>query len=495
MTHPRMISFLRTVPLHRMIPFAAGGLCLAVSLSAGWLWSTLSETTFEAHARLAPGVALSADPVQDEREPAATGIEDELFSPDVLSAAVALLHDRGVALAMATPFDSEADYLFERLHARQVDGEASEVELSCTSADGDEALQMLTALVDALTAAARNDGAPTADVPAAARDTERKELAGAIAKQDRAIAELVERLDKTRAATALERAADGPTALEDQLAEARRAVGEAAARLDGARRDFGRNVPADIVASRLPESPLRTKIIDRLSVERLRGDLRQQEALLAKSSSVYGRNHPRMAEIREKTEQLRRQVAGFPGAPGDVSDGTGKPPPEELVIGALEAELLSTQSRENDIAARLATRSARLDEQQKLETQLGETRQELAFLHGEHDRIRREIDKARSDAAARLPAVIEPPALTPDPIAPGAGLPMAVSCVAGMALYLLLLWQLRSRHEHAPVVARVPRQSPKTPAPERSRGRFRSEEEQRLARLKMLSGAPRAAVS
>jgi hypothetical protein len=490
-----MISFRRTIPLHRMIPFAAAGLCLGLSLSAGWLWHTLSESTFEAHARLVPRVGLSADPeLQDDREPGAVAIEDELFAPEVLSAAVALLHDREVALAMATPFDSEADYLFERLHARQVDEDSSEVKLSCTSADGDEALQMLTALVDALTAAARNSQSSTADGPAAVRETERRELAAAVLRQDRAIAEQVEQLEKTRAATALERAADGPTALEDQLAESRRTVGEAAARLDSARRDFERNVPADVVAARLPESPLRTKIIDRLSVERLRGDLRQHEALLAKSSSVYGRNHPRMVEIREKTEQLRRQVAGFPGAPGDVSDGTGKSAPD-LVIGALEAELLSAQSRENDIAARLATRSERLEAQQKLETQIGEARQELAFLHGEHDRIRREIDSARSDETARLPAVTEPPTLSPDPIAPGAGLPMAVSCVAGMALYLLLLWQLRSRHEHAPVVARVPRQPPKTPAPERSRGRFRSEEEQRLARLKMLSGAPRAAVS
>jgi hypothetical protein len=495
MTYSRMTSFLRTFPLHRLIPFAAAGLCLALSLSAGWLWHTLSATTFEAHARLAPGAGLPADPVQDDREPGAVAIEDELFAPDVLSAAVVLLHDRGVALAMATPFDSETDYLFERLHARHVDEDASEVELSCTSADGDEALQMLTALVDALTAAAKNSQASAADGPAAARETERSELAAAIVKHDRAIAEQVEQLEKARAATAVERAADGPTALENQLAEARRAVGDAAARLDGARRDFERNVPAEVVAARLPESPLRTKIIDRLSVERLRGDLRQHEALLAKSSSVYGRNHPRMVEICEKTEQLRRQVAAFPGAPPDVSDGTGKSAPEELVIGELEAELLSTQSRENDIAARLSARSGRLDEQQKLETQLGEARQELAFLHGEHDRIRREINSARSEETARLPAIIEPPALSPDPIAPGAGLQIAVSCVAGMALYLLLLWQLRSRHEHAPVVARVPRESPKTPVPERSRRRFRSEEEQRLARLKMLSGAPRAAVS
>jgi DNA repair exonuclease SbcCD ATPase subunit len=348
---------------------------------------------------------------------------------------------------------------------------------------------MLTALVDALTAAARNNRSSMAEAPATAFETERRELAGAIERQTRAIADLVEQLEKIRTAAAVERDADGPTALDDQLAEARRAVGEAAARVDSARRGLERNVPADVVATRLPDSPLRTKIIDRLSVERLRSDLRAHEALLAKSSSVYGRNHPRMAELRETTEQLRRQVAGFPGAPGDVSDGTGKPAPEELVIGALEAEHLSMQSRENDIAARQAARNQRLDAQQKLETQLGEARQELAFLHGEHDRIRREIDTARSEETARLPAVVEPPTLSPDPIAPSAGLPMAVSCVAGMALYLLLLWQLRSRHEHAPVVARARRQSPKTPAPERRRGRFRSEEEQRLARLKMLSGA------
>jgi hypothetical protein len=481
----------------QMIPLATAGLCLAVSLSAGWLWHALSETTFEAHARLAPGAGLSADPdLPDGREPATMTIEDELFAPEVLSAAVALLHDRGVSLAIASPFDSETDYLFERLRARPADeATPEEIELSCTSVDGDEALQMLTALVDALTAAARSHRSSTGDVPAADRDTERRELAGAIERQGRAIAELVEQLEKTRAATVVERATDGPTALEDQLAEARLAVVEAAERLNGARRDLERNVSPDAVATRLSEGPLRTKIIDQLSIERLRDDLRAHEAILAKSSSVYGRNHPRMAEIREKTEQLRRQVAGLPGGPGDVSGGTGKPAPAELVVGALEAEVLARQSRENEIASRVAARNVRLDAQQKLETQLGEARQELAFLHGEHDRIRREIERARSDEAARLPAVIEPPTLSPDPIAPSAGLQMAVSCVAGMALYLVLLWQLRSKDEDAPVATQTPRQSARTPPRERRRERFRSEEEQRLARLKMLSGAPRAAVS
>jgi hypothetical protein len=473
-----------------MIPLAAAGLCLALAASAVWLWQTLSEKRFEAHARLAAGDTTADLDAHDDRQPAATAIEDELLSPEVLSAAVDLLHERGFTLALTSPFDSEVDYLLERLHASPAEQGAPEgVDLSCTSADGDEALQMLTALVDAFIASARNDPTSTTAAPATDWETERRELAAAIERQTGAIAELVNQLEKARAAAVVESAAEGLPSLEDQLALARGAAAEAAELVDGARRDLAANVPAEMVAARLSDGPLRTTIVERLSVERIRDDLRRHEALLVKSASVYGRNHPRMAELREKTEQLRRQVTGFPAPAPDAAESAGKPVATNLVMGALEAELAARQSREDEIAARLAARNLRLDARQMLETQLGEARQELAFLHGEHDRVRREIERTRHEEARRLPAVVEQPVLSPDPIAPNAGLQMAVSCVAGMSLYLLLLWQFRSAREAAAVANPVSRHAPEPPATHRRRARFRSEEERRLARLTMRTSA------
>jgi hypothetical protein len=473
----------------RRIPLTAAGLCLALSLSAGWLWHALSETKFEARARLAGvGGGASDSGFQDESDRAAMRIADEIFSPEVLSAAVDLLHERGVALATTSPFDSETDYLLERMHASCVDDDTAEViGLSCISVDGDEALQMLTAVIDAFLVAARSSLPSTADGTLPSLETESRELSDVIARQDRAIAGLLEQLESLKSATAAERVADGPISLEDQLAEARRAVLTSAEQLEVARRDLDRHTPAEVVAGRLAEGPTKTKILEQLSGARLHDELRQQEAVLAKSSVVYGRNHPRMAELREKTEGLRRQAAAVFASSEQVDDGTNSP--RELVVSHLEGDLAAKQSREKELASVLEARNDRIDARQGVETRIGEARQELAFLHGEHDRIRREIARAHSEETARLPAVIEQPTLSPDPIAPRTSLQMAVSCVAGMALYLFLLRQLRTRQVDAPIAAEIPQHFQKTAVPARRRERFLSEEEQRLARLRRLSGA------
>jgi hypothetical protein len=180
--------------------------------------------------------------------------------------------------------------------------------------------------------------------------------------------------------------------------------------------------------------------------------------------------------------------------------------------------LVDARTTEAEIDRRTIARNERFGARQELEAALGDARQELAFLHGEHDRVRRQIDSTRHEQNSFVPAVIEPPSLSPDPVKPRAGLQMAVSCVAGMALYLLLLRQIRSRilapaeraepritsppFARAPVQGTAPAlalapplvQIPDLAVPTPRRERNRSQDEERLARLKMLSSRGKAPI-
>jgi hypothetical protein len=507
----------------RSLSLAAALLCLAVSVSTGWLWHALSESTYEAHGRL----ALRGDPFSESdassRGPDAAGALDSLtadrvLSPEVLAAAADLLHDRGVALSLASPFDSETDYLLGRSRLEPAgNGGADEVRIVCTATQADETLQILTAIVDAFVAGAAAPQPP----PVSASDNpehEERQLAHAIERQERTIVALAADQQKSRLALN-EAAGEGPGELDSRLAAARSAVVDAARLLDDARHDFEKQLPADSVAARLPEGPARTKLLDRLSQAKLQEELRRQEALAVKSSSVYGRNHPRLIELREQIEQLRRQVAGLPVQPGDLPDSAQDSDQQTIVLRTLEGTLAAALAEAREVETLQGARNDRAATLQKLEAELGDARQELAFLRGEHDGVRQQVESARREQARRSPAVIEPPTLSPDPIAPQAGLQMAVSCVVGMVLYLFILWQFRSRlvapvaagrasraapapFARAPVQKRAPVSAPAPPlvqipqsfAPAARKQRSRAHDEQRLARLKMLSTRGSAAV-
>lgn len=504
----------------RFLLLAAGGLCLAVSASAGWLWHTLSETKYESHARL----SMREDPFAEGDEPSSDdrglgAVEERILSPELLAAAAALLRDRGTTLPLATPFDSETDFLLEHTRvSRPERGGPDEIRIACTAPAAEMSLQMLTAIVDATLEAAKSVPPVASDVGSDELEGDRHDLAQAIERQGKFIAALAESLKTMKAAEGTQ-TGDHLAKLETRRVEARRAVSEAERRLDEARIDLDKKVSAEIVVTRLAEGATRTKILDRLNLAKLTDDLNRQEALLQKSASIYGRSHPRMTELQGKIEQLKQQIAGFPIADGDNVESESNLSPATLVLNALELDLAEKQAAEQETEASLAARNDRLTAQQELESRLGEARQEFAFLHSEHDRLRRQNPTSRREEANSQPAVIEPPAISPHQVAPQAGLQMAVSCVAGCALYLLLLRQLRPRSlpQAVPMtvswtpVSRVPSTARSTtrtsgpalapalvqvpvldevadvPSPPLRRERFRSEEEERLARLKMLS--------
>jgi hypothetical protein len=504
---------------------AAALLCLAVSASAGWLWHTLSEATCQAQAR----VALRGDPFGDGDAPPrginAAGAhgslsDEQILTSAVLSAAVDLLRERGVTLTLPSPFDSDADYLLACTRVEPSGSEADdEVRIVCTAPQAEETLQMLTAIVDAFLAAAATgpsqSGASASDDP----ERERRQLALAVARLETRIAALESEQQNARLSSpGSAGSAEVPGDLESHVAAVRSAVADAEKLLDDARRDFEKQLTAEIVASRLPEGPVRAKILDRLGQARLFEELHQLEALALQSSAIYGRNHPRMVELRKRIGQLQRQIRDDDGA-GDPAVSGSQPDPRTIVLQTLEGELADSLADARQIDALQTTRNDRAGTLQKLDTELADARQELAFLHGEEDRMKRQIESARREQARRAPALIDPPTLSPESAGPRAGLQMAVSCVAGMALTLFILWQLRSRllgpaeaaqparsaavpFARAPLQGTVPPgalapplvQIPQSFGPTKRRELSRAQDEERLARLKMLSTRGSAAV-
>jgi uncharacterized protein involved in exopolysaccharide biosynthesis len=464
---------------------SAALLCLALSLSAGWLWQTMSDARYEASARLlvVEEELAGASSVDDEERISAD--EAEILSPEVVSAAAVLLQERGVPLPLPSPFDPIADYLVQHTRvSRPEQARPGEICICCTAFDSAEALQMAQAIVDAYLAVRRSE--PTddaefiADAAQAELQGEHEQLTQAIERQKQAIDEMIERLEATRSdATGPE--ADDPAALELELGRVRQAHRDAARRLADARRDVDNQLPAENVAARITDLPTRAQVLDRLNLSKVRDELNRLVARRQKWSAMYGRNHPRMVEIRERIEALEEQLASYSLDEPDQAGRLANSSPAAIVLAAFENESSQLQEVEQRLVAHLDGVQERVHNQEELDVQLGEARQELAFLNGEYDRTQKQLTAARHEHPELQHTVLMSPALSREGLGPRAGLPMALSCVAGMALYLVLLWQIRAKWLAAEPIDST---GSRRPAPAR-RERFRSREEEQLMRLKL----------
>lgn len=470
-----------------------GVACLAVLISALWLWEALSEARYEAVAVVAVPAAAANPRDGDAGE---SSVEEAILGPENLTAAAALLHDRLISLPLSSPFDPEADYLAD--HLRMERGEADEFRVTSIADDADLALQMLTAVIDAWRATATGLARTVIDPAATESETERRQIAEAIQRQQTDIDGLLEILnaggDRLEPASA-----DELARLEGELIELRRGRVEAEGQLAEARRDLiEKNAPVESVVARIAEGPLRTSILERLKLARLNEDLQSQKALLQKWSSIYGRKHPRMTEVRARVELLDRQVSGLWAELPDFADRPIAEAVPALVLQPFERDVADRRQAEQELQQRLDGLVERLTARQETERRLGEARQELAFLHGEHDRVRKQIESSRRGQTSRGPELIEAPSVSPGPLAPQAGAPLAVTCLAGLGLFAAAFWQIRTWRRSpasastASTTAAVrrpvlPPQSPRPP----QRPRFRSHEEQQV-RLKMLSASTSA---
>jgi hypothetical protein len=467
---------------------SAALLCLGVSLSAGWLWQTISDANYQACSRL---LLVDDDPLEDSdvRNPSEErGGTDEtdILSPEVLSTAAALLQERGVPLRLPSPFDSVADYLVEHTRVTRPDrAQPGEICIRCTATESAEALQMVQAIVDAHLEIRRSepvdDAELAADAAQFALQEEHEQLTQAIERQKEAIAQLTRRLEAARIDSS-GTDADDPALLESELGRARQAHREAVARLSEARHDVDNKLSPETIAARITDTPTRTRVLERLNLSKVRDELQRLEVRRQKWSSLYGRNHPRMVEICERIEALEEQLASFSLDESEQPVGLGGSSPAAIVLAAFETKSTQLAEAEQQLVTLLGSVQERFQGQQELELQLGEARQELAFLQGEHDRTRKQLAAARHEHPELQNTVLAAPALDLEPLGPSAGLPMAVSCVAGMALYLLLLWQIRGKWLAAEQVESLDNRRPAQPA---RRERFRSQEEEHLMRLKL----------
>ena len=287
-------------------------------------------------------------------------------------------------------------------------------------------------------------------------------------------------------------AGNDPITLEAELVQARRASSDATARLAAAQQDVEKKFPLEVIAVRIADLPTRTSVLELLNQAKIKNELNEQEALHQKWSAVYGRNHPRMADLRQHIESLEKQIGQFSPSQQQSQQHDEQGQPAEalapsataIVLAALESEAAGSKTAEQVLETRLAVAQQALQQKQELESRLSNLRQELEFLHGEHGRLWKQIDSARRNQTNELATVIEPPGLSQNAIAPQAGLQMAVACVSGMALCLLVMWQIRRQSPSDTTKVHAPRS--KKPAA-RVRERFRSHEEEQLMRLKLQS--------
>lgn len=464
-----------------------GGLSLALLISAGWLWQALSQTRYEAVARIGP--PETARDVFDQDAAPEVSVAAQLLSSENLAAAADLLRERLISVPLASPFDSDIDFLAGSLRVESDDqSETDDVRIVATATEAEPALQILKAVVDAWLAETTKTAAPVADPAAAAAETERRQIAQAIERQQREIESIDERL-KTAGDPLEPETADDLARLEGELVEIRRSRVEAERRLEDVRRELAdKKLSVEAIVSRIADNTVRASVRERLNLAKLHDDLESQKAALQKCAAIYGSKHPRMAEIRARVEQLDQQLSALPVQLAGFSESSAVDLPT-LVLQPLERDAAVRQEAEQELQSRLDGLIGRLTARQELERQLGESRQELAFLHSERDRARKQVESTRHDESSHLSQLIEPPTLASAPLAPDAGLPLTFSCLTGLGLCVAMFRQLQAWR-------RAPTGVPLPPAPAQpkspllksppSRERFRSHEEQQV-RLKMLA--------
>jgi hypothetical protein len=242
------------------------------------------------------------------------------------------------------------------------------------------------------------------------------------------------------------------------------------------------HIPVDTVAARIADLPTRTRVLERLNLTKVQDELQRLSDKRVRWSKFYGRNHPKMAELDETIGTLERELAGFPLDDPDQVGRQAGASPAEIVLAAFETESSRLEQSELDLTQKIDGQQKRQKRQQELELQLGGARQELAHLQNACERSRKELTAARYVHPELETLVRSAPALVGEPMGTRTGLPMAVCCVAGMALYMTLLWQIRRKW--FPTGRTAAGAAARPPAAPRNE-RYRSQEEEQLLRLKL----------
>ena len=454
-------------------------LCLGASLSAGWLWQTMQEGDYEARAQL---LIIRDEPTDSSSDDEKVG-ESDILAPEILTAAADLLQERGVELSGDSIDRSITECLIERTRIRRVErAQPGEIAIDCTAPLADEATALAQAILDAYLASLRLDSQTdeaVAEAELADLHVEREQLLLAVARQKQQIGKLTRQIE----AAAIDAAGDASDAegLETKLSRIRQAHHDSAVRLAEARRDIDNKLSAETIAARIPDTATRANVLHKINRFKLHEELGRHEGEWKKWSRVYGRKHPRMVEIRRKIDELQEQLAD--AAPQDVEnrEESENNPPGAIVLAAFETEAAHFDDAEKQLISNIGVIKEQLEDRQELEAQQIAARKELEFLEGELTRNARDAAMHEPVHTDIREVLITPPKIMREPMGSKTSLPMAVACVVGMGLYLLVLSQIRAR-----LNASEPKleSAPSKPAAGK-RERFRSREEEQLTQLKM----------
>lgn len=398
-----------------------------LSLAIGGWWHSRQEPQYVARARVVvPGT--HAPPAEGDHLP--PGLEDSLLSPEIIVSATGLLRERGVALKHRSSRESEINYLTSRLSAGvEHQPHCDDVDISFVTTDAEGAVPVLTAVVDAAVSAWQIAHPEIVDPAEVVRRQQGEQLAQAIEQQRACVAELEQQFAQRDASIATA-APDGDiSSLTAAVDAARQQRLEAEVCLAETRRKIRAGVTVEEILSQLPRGPGWEPTRELFGAAYLQRELRQQEAAVQAASNVYGRNHPRMATLRaqvdllrQKLEAIRRQAAAPP--PGqsltETSTGTsaGSAPlaATELLLKTLADKVQQAHAAEQSLESKLAAHAESAARRHEFDEKLAASRVALESLRNDYAGVRRAIANAEREAASRRPGVIEPPALSPEPI-------------------------------------------------------------------------------
>lgn len=471
-----------------------------LSFGGGWCWNRSCEPEYRASARVSiPSSIVTCFPAALP----ASNPEESLLSPEVVAAAADLLQEREIPLPVESRFDSEIDYLLNRLDARRTsDGDRVEIELLYRTPDAERAVAVLTAVVDAGVRALQSLAPEIADTGEDDRNRERAQLADAFEQQQTRVSELQERIAAgDREPVDSENAAGSLRALATSFEVARSHRIEAEDQLALAFRDVRAGVTVEQILARLPDGPAWSETRDLLGAVLLRDEIRQLEVAQEAAAALYGRNHPRMVGLRTQLEQTRQKISIQAGGAleatviqASMNDFDGGPqantqPVTALLLKVLEEKASQANVAEQELEQRLASANAAREERQSLEPQLADARQEMAFLQREHERVRQEIAAARHHAEGQCVSISEPPLLSSETIVPSLPQHLFWAGCAGILVSGGSLWQFQRSPGQRSRVQRSPAGRPlSAAAPYRAQvyERYHSQQEDNLARLRRL---------
>ncbi|MSR59880.1 MAG: hypothetical protein EXS05_19950 [Planctomycetaceae bacterium] len=478
---------------HRRL-FAALGVWLAMPLCvfATWVWHVMQEPDYAAQVRIAlPAGALSG------LQPAGTdGVslrapKDAVLSREVIAAAAALLHRRGIFPSVEASGETELNDLLNRLDARcEQQGLQDEIVLGYHAADAEQAIAVLTAVADVEVDWLRRSLPDPADPTMSERETEQSQLAQAIERQQAAEFRLIDRMSDL-GGDEVENATNGEAieSLTAALNEARRDRLDAADWLTRARQQVRLGNTAEEIIAGLPDSPIWNSTRELLNRVRWQDELAAQEANLKSAAAILGRNHPRLVQLQSEVERQRRRLEEGAVRPRQTPpDRQSRSNPIEnspgtlvdQLVELLEARWQQTVTADEECEQKLAVATEKLADCKDVAAQLADIRQELAFLETEYERVRQEIASCLREADRRRPSLAGTPNLLPEPMSRPMLGPYLWAALGGLVVSGGLWMRIR-RARPASVVS-----GENTVKSLNSNG-FRSQQEDNLVRLRRLS--------